>query len=168
MSKYSDKFKLEVVKYCVNEHHGYKDAAKHFNIPSPSDIRKWVRRYNEHGIEGLKRNINSNYSGEFKVNVIEYMHKNHLSLQETSYHFRLGTHSIVGKWERIYNEKGPKALYERHGKINNMNFKSRNKKINKTKEELIAENQRLRMENEYLKKLNALVQERIKREDKKK
>ena len=37
-----------------------------------------------------------------------------------------------------------------------------------TEEDLIAENQRLRMENEYLKKLNALVQERIKRENKKK
>ena len=31
-------------------------------------------------------------------------------------------------------------------------------------EDLIKEVQRLRMENEYLKKLNALVQERIKRE----
>ena len=35
-------------------------------------------------------------------------------------------------------------------------------------EDLIAENQRLRMENECLKKLNALVQERIERERKKK
>ena len=35
-------------------------------------------------------------------------------------------------------------------------------------EDLIEEVQRLRMENEYLKKLNALVQERIKRENKKK
>ena len=35
-------------------------------------------------------------------------------------------------------------------------------------EDLIAENQRLRMEIEYLKKLNALVQERIERERKKK
>ena len=35
-------------------------------------------------------------------------------------------------------------------------------------EDLIEEVQRLRMENQYLKKLNALVQERIKRENKKK
>ena len=34
-----------------------------------------------------------------------------------------------------------------------------------TEEDLIAEVQRLRMENEYLKKLNALVQERIAREN---
>ena len=43
---------------------------------------------------------------------------------------------------------------------------SRKKKLSKeTEEDLIAEVQRLRMENEYLKKLNALVQERIAREN---
>lgn len=43
------------------------------------------------------------------------------------------------------------------------------KNLNKDiEEDIIAENQCLRMENEYLKKLNALVQERIKRENKKK
>ena len=38
----------------------------------------------------------------------------------------------------------------------------------KVEEDLIAENQRLRMELEYLKKLDALVQERIQRENRKK
>ena len=50
-----------------------------------------------------------------------------------------------------------------------MNSKSRKKKLSKeTENDLIEEVQQLRMENEYLKKLNALVQERIKRENKKK
>ena len=45
----------------------------------------------------------------------------------------------------------------------------RKKQLDKqVEEDLIAENQRLRMEIEYLKKLNALVQERIERERKKK
>ena len=50
-----------------------------------------------------------------------------------------------------------------------MSSKPKKKKLEKNVEEdLIDEVQRLRMENEYLKKLNALVQERIKRENKKK
>jgi transposase len=74
------------------------------------------------------------------------------------------------KWERIYYEEGPQGLYiERRGRNKNMSSKPKKKKIsNENEEDLIEEVQRLRMENEYLKKLNALVQERIKRENKKK
>lgn len=32
MSKYSIEFKLAVVNYCIEEHYGYRQAAKHFNI----------------------------------------------------------------------------------------------------------------------------------------
>jgi transposase len=50
-----------------------------------------------------------------------------------------------------------------------MSSKPKKKKLDKKiEEDLIAEVQQLRMENEYLKKLNALVQKRIKRENKKK
>lgn len=41
MSKYSNEFKLKVVKYCIEKHHGYKDASKHFGIPSHENIRQW-------------------------------------------------------------------------------------------------------------------------------
>ena len=50
-----------------------------------------------------------------------------------------------------------------------MNSKRKQKKLSKeTEEDLIAENQRLRMENEYLKKLQALVQKRPKPKQSKK
>ena len=48
-----------------------------------------------------------------------------------------------------------------------MSSKKNKKNVNEN-EDLLEEVQRLRMENEYLKKLNALVQERIKRENEKK
>lgn len=170
MSKYSNELKLEIVKYCIEEFHSKYDAAKKFNIPSPTPIDNWIRKYKEHGVEGLIKQNKSSYSGEFKQSVIEYMHNNHLSATETAIHFRLGSVDRVLKWERIYYEEGPQGLYiEQRGRNKNMSSKPKKKKIsNENEEDLIEEVQRLRMENEYLKKLNALVQERIKQENKKK
>ena len=169
MSKYSNQFKLTVVKYCIEGHHSKYDASKKFNIPAPSTIDKRIRKYKEHGAAGLFKNLKSSYSGEFKQNVIEYMHTNHLSCLETAIYFNLAGDYVVSKWERIYYEEGPQGLYiERRGRSKNMSSKPKKKLSKEVEEDLIAENQRLRMENEYLKKLNALVQERIKQENKKK
>ena len=98
------------------------------------------------------------------------MHTNHLSATETAIQFKIGNTNHVLKWERIYYEEGPQALYlERRGRSKKMNSKPRKKKLSESVEkDLIAEIQQLRMENAYLKKLNALVQERMERENPKK
>ena len=170
MAKYSVEFKLEVVKYYLEKNCGYVNTANHFGNISDVAVLKWVRKYKEHGEKGFYKNKKSSYSGEFKHNVIEYMHKNHLSCTETAIHFNLGNNYIVSKWERIYYEEGPQALYEeRRGRKKNMSSKPRKKKLSKEiEEDLIAENQRLRMENAYLKKLQALVQERTQPKQEKK
>ena len=64
---------------------------------------------------------------------------------------------IVKRWERIFLEEGADGLMkERRGKAGTA--KSRTPKLDpQVTEDLIAENQRLRMEIEYLKKLSALV-----------
>ena len=63
--------------------------------------------------------------------------------------------NIVQRWERIYLEEGAEGLMkERRGR----GSKGKPPKLDKkTEKDLIAENQRLRMEIEYLKKLSALV-----------
>jgi transposase len=133
-------------------------------------VRRWVKRYEAFGVEGLLLK-NSSYDGQFKLNVIEYMHANHLSISETSVMFAIPADATVGKWERIYYEEGPQALFRDNRGRKKMNDKSKPSKPKldkKVEEDLIAENGRLRMENAYLKKLNALVQERIQRENGKK
>jgi hypothetical protein len=92
-----------------------------------------------------------------------------LGYNETERQFSL-THNRVISWERIYLEEGPEGLYiERRGRSSSVNGTQKGRKPNldkKTEEDLIAENQRLRAENDYLKKLNALVSERVQREKK--
>ena len=167
MSKYSNDFKLEVVKYCIEENHSQNDAAQKFKIPSRTPIKEWIRKYKEHGPEGLIKHQKSSYDGEFKQYVVEYMRDNHISATETAVYFRLQA-PVVLKWERIYYEEGPQRLFaERRGRPRKMSSKKNKKSVNEN-EDLLAEVQHLRMENEYLKKLNVLVQKRIKRENKKK
>lgn len=169
MTKYSSELKLKVVKYCLEENHSRPEAEKYFSIPKKSGIKIWIRKYQEHGIEGLVKKQKSSYSGKYKKYVVEYMQSNHLSATEAAVHFNLGSGSVVSKWERIYHEKGPQGLYSKQrGRAKNMKLKLERKLDKENEEDLVTENQRLRMENEYLKKLNALVQERIKREGKKK
>ena len=107
------------------------------------------------------------------------MRNNHLSYGETVRKYWGATNSIESDrhrsqlrlWERKYLEEGYEGLMKDNRGRPSINGKKRGrppKLDKKVEEDLIAENQRLRMENEYLKKLNALVQERIERENGKK
>lgn len=101
------------------------------------------------------------YTGEFKQMVVETMRKELLSYQETARRFEVRSDTQVKNWERIYLEEGPEGLYiERRGRKST----GRPKKLKpEVEENLIAEVQRLRAENAYLKKLRALVLEEERR-----
>lgn len=163
MSKYSSELKIEIVQYMLEGNHSFGDASRKYEI-TKSQIQKWVRLYKNQGIEGLIPKYSS-YSGDFKIRVVEYMHNHNASKFDTAAKFGIPSMTTVSKWERIYYQEGPEALYRnsRGRSRKNMNNKSKKIKISKDEEEnLVEEVQRLRMENAYLKKLNALVQEREK------
>ena len=100
------------------------------------------------------------YTGEFKQMVVETMRKEKLSQYQVSDRFLVSRHAVQ-QWERIYLEEGPEGLYiERRGRKST----GRPKKLRpEVEEDLIAEVQRLRAENAYLKKLRALVLEEERR-----
>lgn len=159
---YSTELKLEIVQKYLQGNVSTKQLAEKYHIGSKADIQKWVAAYRENGISGLCT-THGTYTGDFKISVVEYMHNTGASIRETTAHFNIPSPQSVSNWERIYYEQGKEALYEeRRGKASKMGVKKTRKP--KEKEELLAEVQRLRMENEYLKKLNALIQEREKLE----
>ena len=121
-----------------------------------------------------KGTIQQKYSAKFKIGVIMDMREHHLSYNETVRKYwdisKGQEHNYqkqIQRWERIYLEEGAEGLMkERRGKSNSAR-KGRPPKLDKkVEEDLIAENQRLRMENEYLKKLDALVRKREQEEEK--
>ena len=103
---------------------------------------------------------------EFKKMVVETMKKEHLSIYAGMQEFGINDHKIIERWERIYLEEGPEGLaIERRGRSS----KGRPPKQlpKQVEEDLLAEVQRLRAENDYLKNLQALVLEDERRQHKK-
>lgn len=106
------------------------------------------------------------YPGDFKKKVVEDVRKNRLSYGEAMRKYGIRGACTIQKWERIYLEEGPEGLYiERRGLRRKGRKPAMDKKV---EQDLIAENLRLRAEIDYIKKLNALVSERVKREKKRK
>ena len=110
------------------------------------------------------------YSAEFKLCVILDMREHGLSYRETVRKYSLGNgmtggaRAMLQRWERIYLTEGEAGfMVERRGR--GSKGRPRKKPLDKEIEnDLIAENQRLKEQNqyleaelEYLKKLNALV-----------
>ena len=119
-----------------------------------------------------KKKYNTKYSPEFKIAVIMDMRENHLGKRETvRKHWQTNNRQeedlymkTLKRWERIYLEEGAAGLMtERRGRKSA--GRPRKQPLDKSVEEdLIAENQRLKeriqyleAENEYIKKLSALV-----------
>ena len=84
---------------------------------------------------------------------------------ETCRRFGVNSRDRIKSWERIYLEEGPEGFaVERRGRGST----GRPKKLPKdVEEDLLAEVQRLRAENDYLKNLQALVLEDERRQHKK-
>ena len=125
-----------------------------------------------------KGNIQKRYSAEFKIGVIMDMREHRLGYRETVRKYwdisqgqDQNYKNTVIRWERIYLEEGAEGLMkERRGRACKASGtrKGRPPKLDKkVEEDLIAENQRLRMEIEYLKKLSALVLAEERENDKK-
>ena len=130
-------------------------------------------------------NINFKYSPELKISCIMDMRTNNLGYRETARKYNLGYNTNQGKnllknWERIFLEEGEAGFFvERRGRTRKMDNpnkgRPRKKSLdNNVKKDLIAENQylkekieQLEMENEYLKKLDALVRKRLQNQKKK-
>ena len=104
------------------------------------------------------------YNGTQKVEIIERIRSEQLSFHEASREYDVPRRTLQD-WERIYLTEGPEGFAIEH---RGRGSTGRQRKLPKeVEEDLLAEMQRLRAENEYLKKLDALVMERKKKELKK-
>ena len=160
MSKYSNEFKLKVVNAYLLGEGGAGTIANKYNV-ARTCVQQWVAQYE---LTGSFTKPTRHFSGEFKLKVLNYQQEHHLSDLQTALIFGITNQGTICAWRKKYITGGTEALFQKQGRRSKMPKKSLipNKPREEwTKDEELAY---LRMENEYLKKLTALIQEDNQRE----
>ena len=155
MAKYSEEYKLQVVKAYISGEGGTETVAKKYKV-ARTCVRQWIAQYK---LTETFTKPTRHFSGEFKLKVLNYQQEHNLSNLQVALIFGITNIGTISAWRKKYITGGTEALFQKQGRRSKMPKKSLipNKPREEwTKDEELAY---LRMENEYLKKYLALVQE---------
>ncbi|WP_137744217.1 helix-turn-helix domain-containing protein [Robertmurraya siralis] len=160
MAKYSEQFKLMLVREYQKGKLGYDLLAEKYKMTSSSPIKRWVKLYEKFGMDGLMRKKEKQtYSVQFKLDVLSFMKRTGSSETETALHFGLTNPPLIASWKKAFHDGGVEGLNKLKGRPP-MSDRAKNTKNTESKEmtyeqKLERENELLRLEVEYLKKLRA-------------
>lgn len=173
MAKYDEPFRLQVVQEYLNGGASTRTLASHYGV-GRTVIRRWVASYREHGVAGLRRKV-GHYDAQFKLSVLQRIQRDGLSYGQAAALFDIRSAGHVATWTRLYHDGGIDALSpRRRGRPRKMATSLPPKPTEpeapdeRTREELLKENEYLRAEVAYLKKLDALLQAKKQAAQKKK
>ncbi len=146
-----------------------KSLALNFNV-NKNSVKYLFRLIQKHGYDILRQNKNRYYSKEFKQITINRVLIKNESIKAVAIDIGLSSERILANWIKKYKENCYNVIEKKRGRPKTMTRKLKKSKKNLTSEEklkeLEKENLYLRAENEYLKKLNALVLEEELQKDK--
>lgn len=154
MQRFSKEEKLKIVEEYEQTGISLTSLQKKYKIDK-NQIKHWIDQCRMYGklIKPSHR-----YNSEFKLKLLNYQQKHRLSDYQTALMFGISSRSVVSSWRRLYIKGGSQALIPQQDK----EFKMPKKSLipNKPREEWTEQEELLylRMENEYLKKLVALIQ----------
>lgn len=133
---------------------GYKSVATRLGVPKET-VLKWAYTYRALGREALFVTEHRKYDHETKVRAARAVAEGEMTKPEAMEAFGLRSKTQIDTWCRLYREGGPDALLPKP--------KGRPKKVESAfssrEEELEARVQELELENEILKRFNALAEE---------
>lgn len=166
MAKYGKNFKL----LCINEYEKGKPLPKVEGVLYRSlsrYVQLWRLIYREMGEKGLEDGfLVHNFTVKEKIKAVKLVLKG-LSYNEVARKMGMRTHSSVRRWHLAYMKDGVAGLQYRKGIKPSTSVDvstPMKKRLSKSeREEMLAlrkRNEILELENEYLKKLDALVSKR--------
>lgn len=158
--RYSKKLKEMAVLEYLNGEDSQVNICRRYAISSHSTLQRWIKRYNSHSelnttkgrvdavvTKGIKTSL------EERIEIAKYCINQNKNYQETSRIYEV-SYQQVYQWVKKFEELGEDGLIDRRGQPKlELSLEDKEKfEMRKLKKE----NERLRMENDFLKKLQEL------------
>lgn len=107
MTKYSTEIKLKAIQGYLEGIETFKEIAQKYKV-STTSLKEWVARFREHGLATFQ--TYTNYSIEFKMDVLTYMKETGASTTKAASIFNIPSSSTVWNWQYLWETKGIDAL----------------------------------------------------------
>src|SRR6188768_3620982 len=98
-------FRLRCVEAILKDNRSVMEVAAEEGFEH-SNLRLWVRFYQQYGPSGLVSRGKRQYDGAFKLKVLKAIDTQHLSLMEACVRFDIRSLSVIINWRRAYESKG--------------------------------------------------------------
>lgn len=120
MVKFTADEKIHIVQRYLNGNESYWEISKAVGIRD-TVILNWVNQYKQNGVEAFLKRY-TNYTQQFKLDVLNFMIENGTSLFETAAIFNIPAPSTIIVWKKQFETQGIAALQSKkkgasiHGK----------------------------------------------------
>ncbi|OPX42860.1 IS2 repressor TnpA [Ruminiclostridium hungatei] len=142
------------------------EICRQYEISSHSILQQWIKKYNGHetfkshdfkGDKSMTKGRKTTF--EERVEIVAFCIADGNNYQKTADKFQV-SYQQVYTWVKKYEEHGSEALSDRRGKHKSLEEMNESEKLAAHLKLLEAENSKLKMENDYLKKLDEVERRR--------
>lgn len=161
-TNYSEEVKYAAVNDYLNGNGSYNSICVKYRISSRSILEGWIKKYNGHktlkssyikGVNVMTNGRKTTY--EERVEIVSFCIANAKDYNLTADKFKVSYQQVYG-WVKKYESIGPDGLVDRRGQHKKYEELNESQKIAAQLKLLEAENKRLKLENEFLKKLEEI------------
>lgn len=104
MAKFTADEKIQIVLRYLNGNESYREIGRLLGI-SDTIILNWVNQYKQNGLEAFLKRC-TNYTQQFKLDVLNFMTENGMSLFETAAIFNIPAPSTISVWKKQLETQG--------------------------------------------------------------
>ncbi|BCC26661.1 hypothetical protein BCM0079_5254 [Bacillus cereus] len=108
MAKFTADEKIQIVLRYLDGNESYREIGKAIGISS-TIILNWVNQYRQNGVEAFLKRC-TNYTQQFKLDVLNSMIENGMSLFETAAIFNIPAPSTISVWRKQLKTQGIDTL----------------------------------------------------------